>query len=494
MTRSSRVARLAGLSLVFALCLPAMSADVPAAETVAADPIEGKWLGEIGFPTDRVAFGIEFKRNEKNELRATIYQPVVNFYGLSLPGTFERDGNRYTCSSPTFEITRNGDTLEGTMTSLKEPLSLSRTDSLPSDPPIPDLPKGPGPKWQTKLGAPIYAPVAAKDGIAYVGTTGGVFQALHSGDGSFVWTFSAGRPIHGGALISSNAVYFVCDNGFLFRLDHETGKEVWRYDLGDARVDRVLPHQTVFEYDYRAPTPLLSDGTIFVGAADGGFHAVNCETGQRVWRFEAKGKIRSSATVSGPNVVFGTMGNVLYAVDRAKGVEVWNKDLRAPITSSPVLSDGRILVGNRGSILYALDPTDAKVLWRQLFWGSWVESTAVPFGDRLYIGSSDLRRVACYEPSDGRVLWRTDVLGCPWGTPAVTDKHVYSGALGSDPYMTRHVGGFVCLDRTSGKIQWRWPVGESASLQTGFAGGPALDGDTIIIGGLDGVLYAFPAE
>ena len=37
-------------------------------------------------------------------------------------------------------------------------------------------------------------------------------------------------------------MYFVCDNGFLFKLDRKTGKEVWRHDLGDAQVPRPLDH------------------------------------------------------------------------------------------------------------------------------------------------------------------------------------------------------------------------------------------------------------
>jgi len=29
------------------------------------------------------------------------------------------------------------------------------------------------------------------------------------------------------------------------KLERATGKEIWRYELGDARVERVLPHPTV---------------------------------------------------------------------------------------------------------------------------------------------------------------------------------------------------------------------------------------------------------
>src|SRR5262249_9004482 len=148
------------------------------------------------------------------------------------------------------ELTLQGDRLTGTMSGGTAPVEMQRSDTLPVDVPLPaDLPTGPGPRWQTKLGASIYAPVAVHEGVAYVGTTGGVFHALKIADGSFAWTFSAGRPIFGEALVTDDAVYFTCDNGFLFKLARADGKELWRYDLGDAQVARILPHPQVYDYD-----------------------------------------------------------------------------------------------------------------------------------------------------------------------------------------------------------------------------------------------------
>jgi outer membrane protein assembly factor BamB len=179
--------------------------------------------------------------------------------------------------------------LVGTYFPLNAPISLERTSKLPAEVPVPDLPRGPGPKWQTKLGAPIYAAAAVRDGVAYVGTTGGMFYAISLKDGQFVWPFAAGRPIHGEALVGAEHIYFVCDNGFLFKLDRRTGKEVWRYDLGDVQVPRTLPHQVVtnsgdFDWDTHASRPTLSDDVLYVGSGDGSMHAVKDATGERVWR------------------------------------------------------------------------------------------------------------------------------------------------------------------------------------------------------------------
>jgi outer membrane protein assembly factor BamB len=457
-----------------------------------ADPIAGKWGGVIEGPGgDHPAIAFYITADANGVLAASFYQPVLNVYGA--PVTLKREGTVYTIPEFGAELTLDGGTLSGTVTRLKFPIRLQRTEELPHEVPVPaNLPTGPAPLWQTKLGGTVYAAVAVRDGIAYIGTTGGVFNAVSVKDGTFVWTFSAGRPMYGEALLTENAVYFVCDNGFLFKLDRATGKELWRYDLGDGLVPRVVAHQAVFDWDYLAPKPVLANGVIYVGSGDGSVHAVDAASARRLWRFETKGKIRSDALVDGARVYVGSLDNGVYAIDRKSGAQLWRQETRAPVTSSPALIDGKVISGNRGPGLVALNPADGEILWRGLYWGSWVESSAVAYGNRFYIGSSDLRRVSCYDPKDGRLVWRTDVYGWNWGRPAVTEKVVYAGVAGGSPYPIRHVPSLTALDRATGAIVWRWVPPESGALQAGFPAGPVIEGKTLVIAAIDGTLYAFP--
>lgn len=459
------------------------------------DPIEGKWYGVAGFPQDRIELGFEIKRNDQGELKVYLYQPVLNFYGLELPGALERKGDDYVLGSYVTSFRLVDGRIEGTYMPLHDPMSLRRTDSLPGEVPVPDFSTGAGPRWQVKLGGQIWAAAAVRDSVAYVGTTGGVFNAVSVKDGSFVWTFNAGRPMHGEPLATDDAVFFVCDNGFLYKLDRATGKETWRYDLGDARTPRILPHQIVYDYDFKSPRPLLADGVIYVGSGDGGFHAVDAATGQRLWRFEAGDRIRTDAITSGAQVVFGSFDHFVYALDRKTGQQVWKADTYAEVDGSPALIDGKIVLGNHGSLVEALDPATGKPVWRRIWWGSAVESTPVGYGGRIYIGASDLRRITCMDPKDGRVVWRTDVYGWAWARPLVTGKIVYIGTGGSEPYQMRHLPAMTALDRATGRILWRWPMPVLPGvLYYGFAAPPVLAGSTVVIGGMDGTLYGFPAE
>jgi outer membrane protein assembly factor BamB len=472
---------------------------VVAARLLAADPAEGKWFGTVGDSNNRSLLGFEITSDPKGGLQWALTLEMLNYYGVPLGPLAVQDG-RYTSAAPFADLQLQDGKLTGTFGGARRAVAFERVDNLPSDPPIPrDLPAGPGPRWQTTLGGSIYAPAAVRDGHAYVGTTGGVFVAVKTADGSVVWNFPAGRPIFGEALATDDAVYFTCDNGWLFKLNRADGKEAWRYDLGDARAVRILANpvaQVPDGFDHQGPRPVLADGVLYVGAGDGGFHAVRADTGERVWRIQSKGAIRTTAALAGDRLVFSTMGGLVVMAGRADGKEVWQVDMKAPVTSSPVFLGVNLVIGGRNSLLQALDPADGKQLWRIAFWGSWVESTPVDGGDGLaYIGASDHRRITCFDPKDGRIVWRTDVFGAPWGRPALTEKFVYEGAAAWAPYNIRHEGGLVALDRLTGRLAWRWPLPNPPGVYAhGLGASPVISEGLLLIGGLNGTLYAFPAE
>lgn len=467
----------------------------PASTGDEADPLAaviGKWKGEVGSPDNHSEWGIEIRRNESGTVTGYVHHSLINFYGLDV-GPVQYSDGQYTL--PPFAWTVklvNGRLVANELGKLKVSVDLHRTDSLPAEVDVPAFPPGPAARWKVKLGGGIYARVAVRDGVAYVGTTGGTFNAVSLEDGKILWAVPVGRPVHGEALTTAEHVYFVCDNGFLYKLLRGDGTEVWRYDLGDAQSPRVLMHPTVFFWDYRSPRPALADGVLYVGAGDGGFHAVNAESGQRIWRFDAKGKIRADALVIADKVCFGSFDNHAYCLRRSDGSEIWKRlvgEVNAPLT----LVDGHLAIGTRGTIIGTYDVETGEPVWRSFMWGSAAESPLIQSGDMAYAGSSDLRRITAFKAASGHVVWRTDIYGIAWGAPAITDKLIYASAAGYAPYQMRHLGSLSALDRASGRILWRFvPRSSPEQYETGFAAGAVLDGDLLVIGSVDGTLYALP--
>jgi outer membrane protein assembly factor BamB len=220
---------------------------------------------------------------------------------------------------------------------------------------------------------------------------------------------------------------------------------------------------------------------------------VDATSGQRVWRFDATRKIRGTVVLDGDRVIVGTFGAVVYAVNRRDGTKLWERNTQGPIVTSVALISGRVVVGNRNGVLAALDVATGQPIWRVQLWGSSAESEAVPAGGtNFYFGSSDLRRVSLIDVTDGRVLWRTDVLGWAWPRPVVLEENLVVSTVGATPYQMRHLGGLTVLDRSTGSIRFRWSMPVTPGTWShGFFAPAAVAGRMIVIGGLDGSLYGF---
>lgn len=456
----------------------------------AADPIEGRWLGLIGTPLERVEAGVEFKRADDGTLHAYFTNPILNLYGSDV-GEAKVEGSKVTNAPLYLELELKDDKLVGFFPGPRSPTELRRVAKLPVEAPVPTLATGPGPRWSTRLNGQAFGSPVAFGDMVYVGTSGAVMNAVDAKDGTIKWTYAAAGPIHGTAAVTEDAVYFTCDDGLLRKLARADGKELWTHEMGDAGVRRVLPHPTVFEWDYAGSTPTVAGDVVYAGGANGEMHAVDAATGALKWRFATGGKIRTGALVDGDRLVFGGDDKLLYALDRATGRELWRFDMQGEVTATPIAFDGAIIVGNRGPGLYSIDAEKGTQNWRLYFWGSWVESTAVIHDGTLYVGSSDLRRVSAIDPATGAIKWRSDVYGSTWGTPLVLGNRVYAGAIGEAPYAIRHVGGFVTLDRATGKALSRYPLPDAGNFQWGVAGSPVAAGGGIVVATIGGALLSF---
>ncbi|HSX60920.1 MAG TPA: PQQ-binding-like beta-propeller repeat protein [Tahibacter sp.] len=479
-------------ALVAAVLWCGAAASVATAAESPRDPVEGRWWGTAGSAREKIEVGLHFVRGADGKLTMRITQPISNYFDADPGGEVKRDGDRVVHEDMALSLQLAGDTLSGTYPGPNSPAVFERAKQLPAEAPPPKLPAGPEPRWETRIGGQVYASPAVADGVAYIGTTGGIVNAVDTRDGNLRWTFTTGAPVFASAAVSGDAVYVTADNGLLYRLNRNDGKERWRYALGDAGTPRVLPHPQVFDWDWQGAQPVVADDTVYVGAGDGSFHAVAIEDGKRRWRFATRAAIRNAAAVDGETVYVGSMDNSVYALARADGRERWRNDTGAAVDAAPIVHEGRVLVGNRGAGLLSIDAASGETKWRLYFWGSWVESTPVVRDGVIYVGSSDLRRVSAIDPADGRAIWRTDVYGWTWGTPLVTKKYIYAGVAGGTPYFVRHVASFSVLDRRSGKLVARRPLPDTGGHQWGIAGSPVLAGDTVVVATIAGSLIGIP--
>lgn len=145
------------------------------------------------------------------------------------------------------------------------------------------------------------------------------------GDGSAAaeprleWTYETGGDHWSSPVVADGTVYIGSYDHHLYAIDAATGDLQWRYRTGD-RIDG---------------SPAVSDGIVYVGSHDRNIYALDAETGAERWIYGTRGIVRSSPMVHGDTVYVGAHCNYevcvsyydvrwprtgfLYALDKATG-------------------------------------------------------------------------------------------------------------------------------------------------------------------------------
>ena len=247
-----------------------------------------------------------------------------------------------------------------------------------------------------------------------------------------------------------------------------------------------------FAVDLGSPvrgSPVLRAGTLFVGASDGSFSALDAHTGAPRWRVHTGGAITSTAAVDDAAAYVASRDGTLRALDLRNGHERWRHRFGADLgpddywdyhLSSPILDAGTLYIGSGDGHVVALDAARGTVKW-QADVGSRVRSTPA-LKDGILVFGTQAGEVRALRARDGAPLWRFATDGAAHtfadkgnDTTAVVASPTIAGSLvavgGRD-------GHFYALDLATGHLRWRLTHdGMSWMLAS------ATDGSALYIGG-----------
>lgn len=261
-----------------------------------------------------------------------------------------------------------------------------------------------------------WSPVAASQGVVYVGTIQGEVQALvdNGPEGVEVkWTFPGPEegllgvyypPAVGGELLYVSAI-----NGFLYALDKETGAEVWRQPQGQAQNPRPL---------VGAPALDQSRTVVVVGSEDHNLYAFNAMTGDPLpWSpFTTGDKIWSTPVIRNGTIYFGSHDHNVYAVDLASGQEKWRFTTGGAVVARPLLFQNMVIIGSFDRKLYALNAEDGTLQW-EFEADNWFWAGAVARDQTIFASSMDGKVYAL--DSGGNLLWEHQMGEPIVSTPAL---------------------------------------------------------------------------
>ncbi|MGQ9590775.1 MAG: outer membrane protein assembly factor BamB family protein [Planctomycetota bacterium] len=237
-------------------------------------------------------------------------------------------------------------------------------------------------------------------------------------------------------------------------------------------------------------TAAIAEGRVFVGVEDG-LIALALEPGEKdgrlLWRFRSDAGVRASPLAAEGRVYFGDDGGTFHALEASSGKEAWKfaTESGSEILSSANFAEGRVAFGSYDATLYCLDAASGKPVWALETGGPVHSGPAIAEG-RVFVAGCD-GRLRVVSLAEGKEVSALALGSQSAASPCVFGERLFVGTL---------AGEILCADWREAKELWRYadperrfPFHSSAALAP-LGGGDAA----IVVGGRDKLVRAVRAR
>lgn len=274
------------------------------------------------------------------------------------------------------------------------------------------------------------------EGRVYVADLEGRIEALSARDGSVIWKRDTGLPFSGGPGLGEGLLLLGNSNGELAAFDSSDGTERWKVPLSSEILS----------------VPRIRSGLVIAYTLDGTVYALNAKDGARVWDQRRPTPVltlrgMSSPVIADTGVIVGFSDGRLAKLDLGNGVPLWELTVTPPI--------------GRTELERVVD----------------IDADPVLLGSTLYVVTFQGDLAAVNEPS-GTVVWRQP-LSSHAGL-AVDSRYIY---------VTDAKDHVWAVDTATGGSVWKQDQFTYRLLTA-----PAVLGDTLLVGDLEGYVHLLSAE
>ncbi len=238
--------------------------------------------------------------------------------------------------------------------------------------------------WNFSANGPIAAsPIVSNDTVC-VGSKDGNMYAL-STKGKLLWKFGTSEPISEAACIAKGKVFFGSWDHNLYTVDLKTGELLWKFGTnGIVGSTPVADDKNIYfgSFDHNiyaldmetgevvwkfttnggVRKATLRDGVLYFPSRDNCVYAVTVK-GKFLWKFKTGHFASQPPAIKGNSVYFGAPDYNFYAVDKRNGKLLWKFATKGPIANTPAIVDEIVVFGSMDCHLYALS-TNGKVKWK----------------------------------------------------------------------------------------------------------------------------------
>jgi outer membrane protein assembly factor BamB len=288
-----------------------------------------------------------------------------------------------------------------------------------------------------------------------------------------LWSYNIGAPVEGSpAIDSGGTIYIGAENGVFYAINPD-GTLKWSYQISNGT------------FPYIRGTPAINaDGTVYIGQWDTErVYAFNPD-GSLKWISEQVGAVSFSGPAIGEDGTVYVLGcgftRGLSAINPQDGSIIWRFTTgdtpNAWNEGSPAIGEnGVIYFGSGDAHVYCVD-SEGNLVWSYPD-GIITRGAAIGEDGTVYIGSCD-HKLYAFNP-DGSLKWTFEAEGRFWSSPALgSDGTIYIGCDDGKVYAIED-------SITYGHLKWTFQTGSYV------VSAPAIDATgTIYVGSLDWKMYA----
>ncbi len=344
--------------------------------------------------------------------------------------------------------------------------------------------------WISTLGGFVAGEPAVIDKRIYAAQQGGwVFGFLNPDENKATWQVNVKAKLRGTPGLGRSHVYVGDTNRTLHAIDAFHGDRKWTFQAAEIENKAYQYYSSAFEANNR----------VYVGTAAGHVYCLDADTGKMIWKHDVGDWVRSKPLVLGDAVHVATLGGKLHALRDTgdSATEVWQQQLgEHGFTADLVGNSNGILASGRNLVLYSVSPKTGDLRWRHsIIDGAWVDgvrhqadvyagqfqSSPTIVDDIVYVGGPD-GFLDAYDVDTGKLIWRFETQGRISCAPRVAEGKVFVGK-------NSHYDEYYALDKDTGEIVWQLDTLGWASVgATGYANG------RIFVGTVDGKMYGINAS
>ena len=267
-------------------------------------------------------------------------------------------------------------------------------------------------------------------------------------------------------------LFVAAASGDVVAMDAASGDNIWRYSH-----DATL-----------SGGPGAGDGLTAVGDREGMVY-VHGENGELLWSKQLSSEILAAPAVGYGQVVVRTADGQLFGLAAPTGQNLWAHSSSLPAltlrgNSPPVIHKNVVIAGLDSSHLIIVDLDSGQLLWEQELGSaggsteleriSDIDATPLVVDNNIYLASYQ-GRVSLVNIVTGRVVW--DYTASTYNDFAADDNAVY---------FVDEDGVLVALSHKNAELRWF-----QEALRNRVLAGPAVVGDYIVCGDIDGNVHWF---